>query len=55
MAGGTSGTASRPPRDAVTLRGVTKAFPLGEGRMLQALAVDHLAVPVASRTVVSST
>ena len=52
MAGGTSGTASRPPRDAVTLRGVTKAFPLGEGRMLQALAVDHLAVPVASRTVV---
>src|SRR5712692_4039625 len=41
-----------PAGPAVTLRGVTKSFPLAEGRMLQVLDVGHLALPAASCTVI---
>jgi ABC-type lipoprotein export system ATPase subunit len=39
-------------RPAVTLRGVAKSFPLGDGRTLQVLDVEHLALPAASCTVI---
>jgi ABC-type lipoprotein export system ATPase subunit len=41
-----------PAGPAVTLRGVTKSFPLAESRTLQVLDVEHLALPAASCTVI---
>jgi len=39
-------------RPAVALRGVSKSFPLAEGRHLQVLDVERLALPAASCTVI---
>jgi ABC-type lipoprotein export system ATPase subunit len=39
------------PRSAVALRDVRKSFPLGDGRSLEVLDVDHLALPAGSCTV----
>src|SRR5215471_20226570 len=39
------------PRSAVALRDVRKSFPLGDGRSLEVLDVDHLALPTGSCTV----
>jgi putative ABC transport system ATP-binding protein len=41
-----------PGEAAVTLRGVTKAFPLADGRALQALDVERLELPAAGCTVI---
>jgi ABC-type lipoprotein export system ATPase subunit len=41
-----------PAGPAVTLRGVRKSFRLAEGRTLQVLDVEHLALPAASCTVI---
>ena len=41
-----------PAGPAVTLRGVRKSFPLAEGRTLQVLDVEHLALAAASCTVI---
>ncbi len=41
-----------PAGPAVTLRGVTKSFPLAEGRSLQVLDVEHLELAAASCTVI---
>ena len=41
-----------PAGTAVTLRGVTKAFPLGDGRTLPVLDVGHLEVPAGGCTVI---
>ena len=39
------------PRSAVALRDVRKSFPLGDGRSLEVLDVDHLGLPAGSCTV----
>jgi ABC-type lipoprotein export system ATPase subunit len=41
-----------PAGPAVTLRGVTKSFPLAEGRTLHVLDVEHLELAAASCTVI---
>jgi putative ABC transport system ATP-binding protein len=41
-----------PAGTAVTLRGVTKAFPLGDGRTLPVLDFGHLEVPAGGCTVI---
>ena len=38
-------------RSVVTLRGVKKSFPFGEGRQLEVLDVEHLALPAATCTI----
>lgn len=38
-------------RPVVTLRGVKKSFPLGEGGQLEVLDVEHLALPAATCTI----
>ena len=38
-------------RSVVTLRGVKKSFPLGDGGQLEVLDVEHLALPAASCTI----
>jgi len=38
-------------RSAVVLRGVKKSFPLGDGKILEVLDVEHLALPAATATV----
>ena len=38
-------------RSVVTLRGVKKSFPLGEGGQLEVLDVEHLALPAATCTI----
>ncbi len=38
-------------RTAVVLRGVKKSFPLGDGKILEVLDVEHLALPAATATV----
>src|SRR5712692_9031505 len=38
-------------RPAVVLRGVKKSFPLGDGKILEVLDVEHLALPAATATV----
>jgi ABC-type lipoprotein export system ATPase subunit len=38
-------------RSAVVLRGVKKSFPLGDGKILEVLDVEHLALPAATTTV----
>src|SRR3989442_1932210 len=60
IAGGASSAAPRPQRRrmigvsaAVTLHGLKKAFPLGNGRTLEALNVEHWAVPAGSCTVLT--
>ena len=41
-----------PAGPAVTLRGVTKSFPLADGGVLQVLDVEHLALPAVRCTVI---
>jgi len=60
IAGGASSAAPRPQRRlmtevpaAVTLHGVKKAFPLGNGRTLDALNIEHWAVSAGSCTVLT--
>jgi ABC-type lipoprotein export system ATPase subunit len=60
IAGGASSAAPRPERLpmigarwAVTLNGVKKAFPLGNGRTLEALNIAEWAVPAGSCTVLT--
>jgi ABC-type lipoprotein export system ATPase subunit len=60
FAGGASSAASRSQRRlmtevpaAVTLHGVKKAFPLGNGRTLDALNIEHWALPAGSCTVLT--
>ena len=38
-------------RPAVVLRGVKKSFPLGDGKILEVLDVEHLSLPAATATV----
>ena len=38
-------------RSAVVLRGVKKSFPLGDGKILEVLDVEHLALPAGTATV----
>src|SRR5262249_18412419 len=60
IAGGTSGVAPRPQRRtvtevpaAVTLHGVKKVFPLGNGRTLDALNIEYWARPAGSCTILT--
>jgi ABC-type lipoprotein export system ATPase subunit len=60
IAGGASSSEPRPPRRlmtevraAVTLHGVKKAFPLGNGRTLDALNIEHWTLPAGSCTIVT--